>query len=72
MNATPDKQQIALVIGVIAGAMIAPHVLNLLYQAYGFVNALPRPDMNPTDALLAPQANLMASLAQGIFSKTVN
>lgn len=39
-----------------------------MYQAYGFPGALPRPDMNPDNALAAPQATLMTMIAQGIFS----
>ena len=36
VDATPWKQQVALVIGVIAGAVIIPPILDLLNHAYGF------------------------------------
>ena len=39
VDATPWKQQVALIIGVIAGAVVIPPVLNLVNQAYGFVGA---------------------------------
>src|SRR5579885_1459571 len=39
VDATPAKQQWALVIGVIAGAAIIPPILEILSQAYGFVGA---------------------------------
>lgn len=66
--ATPAKQQLALIIGCIAGAIVIAPVLDLLYQAYGFTGALPRADMDPHQALAAPQALLISTIAQGIFS----
>ncbi len=39
VDATPWKQQVALVIGVLAGAVVIPPVLDLLNQAYGFAGA---------------------------------
>ena len=39
VDATPWKQQVALVIGVVAGAAIIPPILDLLNKAYGFVGA---------------------------------
>lgn len=68
VSATPRYQQIALLLGCLVGALVIAPVLNLLYQAYGFPGALPRPDMNPDNALAAPQATLMTMIAQGIFS----
>ena len=55
---------------IVASLVIAP-VLNLLYEAYGFPGALPRPGMDPAQALAAPQAALMTTMAQGIFSSTL-
>ncbi|MDO5536849.1 MAG: oligopeptide transporter, OPT family [Desulfovibrionaceae bacterium] len=68
VEATPKHQQIALIIGVVVGAVTIAPVLNLLYQAYGFTGALPRPDMDPRLALSAPQATLMKTIAEGIFN----
>ncbi|MCI6159694.1 MAG: oligopeptide transporter, OPT family [Selenomonadaceae bacterium] len=68
VGATPWKQQVALLLGVVIGALVIAPVLNLLYEAYGFPGALPRPDMDPSQALAAPQAALMTTIAQGIFS----
>lgn len=68
VSATPWRQQVALLIGCIVGAFVIAPVLNLLYEAYGFTGALPRPNMNPENALAAPQAALMTTIAQGIFS----
>jgi putative OPT family oligopeptide transporter len=68
VGATPARQQLALIVGVIAGAAVIPPILELIYQAYGFAGALPRPDMDPNKALGAPQATLMSALATGILS----
>ncbi len=68
VDATPWKQQVALVIGVLAGSFIIPFVLNLLSEAYGFVGAA-----NATDhALAAPQAGLIAALAQGVLQHNID
>ena len=68
VGATPWRQQVALLLGCVVGALVIAPVLNLLYEAYGFSGALPRPDMDPSQALAAPQAALMTTIAQGIFS----
>jgi putative OPT family oligopeptide transporter len=67
VEATPAKQQIALIIGVFAGAVVIPPLIDLLYRAYGFAGALPRPDMDPSKALAAPQATLMSAIANGVL-----
>ena len=50
VGATPWKQQVALILGSIVGAIAIAPVLNLLYQAYGFTGALPRETMDPSQA----------------------
>ena len=67
LQATPWRQQVALIIGVVVGAIVVAPVLQLLYQAYGFPDAMPRAGMNPAQAMSAPQATLMTSITQGIF-----
>ena len=71
VGATPWRQQIALLLGSVAGAVAIAPVLNLLYQAYGFTGALPRAEMDPNAALSAPQATLMTTIAQGIFNSSM-
>jgi putative OPT family oligopeptide transporter len=68
VGATPARQQLALIVGVIAGAIVIPPILELVYQAYGFAGALPHAGMDPNKALGAPQATLMSTLATGILS----
>jgi putative OPT family oligopeptide transporter len=66
VGASPMKQQIALIVGVAAGASVIPFVLNLLATAYGFAGA---PNLNVVAAnpLPAPQATLISALAQGVI-----
>lgn len=72
VGATPWKQQVALLIGCVVGSIAIAPVLNLLYQAYGFTGAMPREGMDPSVALSAPQATLMTTIAQGIFSSSMD
>lgn len=72
VGATPWKQQVALILGSIVGAFAIAPVLNLLYQAYGFTGAMPRVGMDEAQALAAPQATLMTTIAQGIFSSSLD
>ena len=69
VDATPWRQQVALVIGVIAGAIVIPPVLDLLNKAYGFLGA---PGVNPAHALPAPQAGLISALAQGVIQNNID
>lgn len=63
VGATPWRQQVALVLGVIFGALVIPPVLSLLNQRFGFVGV---PGAGP-NALAAPQAALISTLAQGVL-----
>jgi putative OPT family oligopeptide transporter len=70
VDATPWKQQVALVIGVIAGAFVIPPVLDLVNHAYGFVGA-PGVEGRP-NPLPAPQAGLISSLARGVIAADID
>src|SRR5437773_8992709 len=69
VDATPWKQQVALIFGVIAGALVIPPVLDLMNHTYGFAGA---PGVDPRRALLAPQAGLVLSLAEGVFDADID
>jgi putative OPT family oligopeptide transporter len=69
VDATPWKQQVALVVGVIAGALIIPPILDLLNRAYGFAGASVGHHEHP---LPAPQAGLISALAQGVIQNNVD
>jgi len=65
VGASPMRQQIALIVGVAAGAAVIPPVLNLLAKAYGFAGAANIGVVAP-NPLPAPQATLISALAQGV------
>ncbi len=63
VGATPWRQQVMQGIGVLSAVLLMAPILNLLLRAYGIgvpTEAHPNP-------LPAPQATLMASVAQGVF-----
>lgn len=64
VGATPWRQQVALIIGVVAGAIVIPPVLDLLNKAYGFAGVA---GVDPKTALAAPQAALISALAKGVI-----
>jgi len=63
VGATPWRQQLMQGVGVLSAVLVMAPILNLLLQAYGI--GAPTPER--PNALLAPQATLMASVAQGVF-----
>jgi putative OPT family oligopeptide transporter len=67
VGAAPWAQQIALIVGVLAGAVIIPPVLNLLAQAYGFAGQIGAPAITGHAPLPAPQAVLISALAKGVL-----
>jgi putative OPT family oligopeptide transporter len=58
VGATPWRQQVMLAIGALSSAAVMAPTLNLLAKSYG---------IGPGTPLEAAQANLMASIARGIF-----
>lgn len=66
VGASPWKQQVALIVGVIAGSLVIPFTLNMLNSAYGFAGD---PNRNAVaDPLGAPQATLISTLAKGVLN----
>lgn len=68
VGATPWKQQVALVIGVVFGSLIIPPVLQLMKTGFGFAGAPGAGD----DALAAPQASLISKIVEGIFGGSLD
>ena len=66
VGATPWRQQTALIVGVFAGSLVIPFLLDLLNAAFGFVGG-PPPTASNTTPLNAPQATLISSLAVGVI-----
>jgi putative OPT family oligopeptide transporter len=69
VGATPWKQQVALIAGVIAGSLVIPPILNVLAHAYGFPGAPAHANMQP---LAAPQATLISALARGVIQGQID
>jgi putative OPT family oligopeptide transporter len=67
VGATPWRQQLSLVFGVVFGALVIPPILNLLNVTFGFQGV---PGAG-ADALAAPQAALISALAQGVLGATL-
>ncbi|RST30237.1 oligopeptide transporter, OPT family [Sphingomonas ginkgonis] len=68
VGATPWRQQVALVIGVVFGALVIPPILDLLNSAFGFQGA---PGAGP-NALAAPQALLISGITKGVLGGTLD
>jgi putative OPT family oligopeptide transporter len=68
LGSTPWKQQVMLVLGVAVSSFVVPPILDLLYNAYGIGGVFPRTGMDPAQMLSAPQAGLMATVAQGAYT----
>jgi putative OPT family oligopeptide transporter len=65
VEATPWRQQVALIVGVVAGALVIPFILTKLNGAFGFEGGPPGIAHEP---LAAPQATLISALAKGVIS----
>ena len=68
VGATPWKQQVALIIGVVFGSLVIPPVMGLMATSFGFAGA-PGAGEN---ALAAPQASLIATLVQGVIGQELD
>jgi putative OPT family oligopeptide transporter len=68
VDATPWRQQVALVLGVVFGALVIPPILDLLNTAFTFQGA---PNAKPT-ALAAPQAAIISTIAQGVLGGSLD
>jgi putative OPT family oligopeptide transporter len=67
IGASPWRQQVMLGIGVLASAAVMAPVMNVLQFAYG----IGEPSHPGVKALPAPQANLVRSVAEGMFGGTL-
>ncbi len=81
VGATPWRQQIAEIVGVLTGAVMAPLTLVVLNDAYRITKTYCEANpvkfyadgtANCSSALDAPQAEIIGTLIEGIFGGTVN
>ncbi len=63
LGATPQKQQTMEFVGLLAPALVMGFTIFLLNTAFGFVRSAAHPT-----PLLAPQANVMATIVKGVMT----
>lgn len=68
IEATPWKQQLMLLIGVVISASVIPPIMQILFNTYGIADVMPHAGMDPTQTLPAPPAALMATIVKGVFN----
>jgi putative OPT family oligopeptide transporter len=66
LGATPWKQQVTVLLGVLFPALVSGVTFFLLKDAFGFV-----PSPEHPQPLLAPQANVMATVIQGVIGGNI-
>ncbi|MEQ1820837.1 MAG: oligopeptide transporter, OPT family, partial [Terricaulis sp.] len=71
VGASPWKQQVALLVGVVAGSIVIPLVLNVLNHSYGFPGD-PNRDAVMAEPLSAPQATLISTIARGVLNANLD
>lgn len=71
IGATPWRQQVMLLLGVIVSALVIPPVMELLFNVYGIGAVMPRSGMDISLALPAPTAALLAAITEAVFSHTL-
>jgi putative OPT family oligopeptide transporter len=67
VGATPWKQQLMLLLGVVVSALVIPPVMHLLFDVYGIAGVMPRPGMDASQSLPAPTAVLLAAITTAVF-----
>lgn len=72
VGATPWKQQLIILLGVLVSALVIAPVLQILFDAYGIGGVFPHPNMDPSQMLAAPQAGLISTITQGVLTHHLN
>ncbi|PJD94870.1 MAG: oligopeptide transporter, OPT family [Legionella sp.] len=71
VGATPWKQQLMLLLGVVISSLVIPPVMQLLFDVYGIAGVMPHEGMDVTQSLPAPAAALMAAITEAVFRHTL-
>lgn len=71
VGATPWRQQLMLLLGVIVSSLVIPPVMQLLFDVYGIAGVMPHEGMDPSQSLPAPTAALMAAITEAVFQNTL-
>ena len=67
VGATPWRQQVMLLLGVVVSALVIPPVMQLLFNVYGIAGIMPHEGMDISQALPAPTAVLLAAVTDAVF-----
>lgn len=67
VGATPWKQQVMLLLGVIVSSLVIPPVMQLLFNVYGIAGVMPHEGMDISQSLPAPTAALLAAVTEAVF-----
>jgi putative OPT family oligopeptide transporter len=71
VGATPWKQQLMLLLGVLVSSLVIPPVMQVLFEVYGIAGIMPHAGMDSTQSLPAPTAALLAAITEAMFSNRV-
>lgn len=71
VGATPWKQQLMLLLGVVVSSLVIPPVMQLLFNVYGIAGVMPHPGMDISQSLPAPTAALMAAITEAVFRNSL-
>lgn len=67
LGATPWKQQLMLLLGVVVASLVIPPVMQLLFEVYGIAGVMPHAGMDPAQSLPAPTAAMFAAITLAVF-----
>jgi putative OPT family oligopeptide transporter len=71
VGATPWKQQLMLLLGVLVSALVIPPVMQLLFNVYGIAGVMPNEGMDISQSLPAPTAALLSAVTEAVFRHTL-
>ncbi len=71
VGATPWKQQVMLLLGVVVSSIVIPPVMQVLFNVYGIAGVMPHAGMDVSQSLPAPTAALLAAITEGVFRNSL-
>lgn len=71
VGATPWKQQVMLLLGVVVSSIVIPPVMQVLFNVYGIAGVMPHSGMDVSQSLPAPTAALLAAITDAVFRNSL-
>lgn len=71
VGATPWKQQVMLLLGVVVSSIVIPPVMQVLFDVYGIAGVMPHAGMDMSQSLPAPTAALLAAITDAVFRNSL-